>query len=229
LRCEGFCRRCIIILIDSREQSGAYILKRFTAAGIDSEIVCFPQNTGTDYLITNEKGSCAVQRKVVCSELISELDETMHETVPYLKNFSENPCLLVEENFRITKDGYLQNATDGRTSDMKAVSYYGFLETIRKAGVGVYCTRDLNASIWWMVAMHGYLAKNHYPKHRKYFSEMEQAVAMLGVVPGIGEKRAEKALELNSIRGMAMMRKVAGLTEKQSGNLLKVLKWRNVK
>lgn len=217
----------IIILIDSREQNGPYLQKRFVKASIDSEIVCFPQDTACDYLITNEKGSCAIQRKVVCSEFISELDEIMHDIVPRLKGFSDNPCLLVEENFSITKDGYLENRQDGRISEMKATSYYGILETIRKQGLDVYTTRDLNASIWWMIAMHGYLEKNHYPKHRKYFSEHEQAVGMLMCVPGIGEKRAEKALQKNSIRGMSGMKEIAGLTEKQSERLAGVLKWRN--
>lgn len=216
----------IIILIDSREQNGPYLQKRFAASGIESEIVCFPQNTACDYLITNEKGSCAIQRKVVCSEFISEVDEILHDIVPRLKDFSDNPCFLIEENFSITKDGYLENRQDGRTSDMKATSYYGILETIRKSGVDVYCTRDLNASIWWMVAMHGYLQKNHYPKHHKYFSEQEQAIGMLMCVPGIGEKRAEKALQENSIRGMCGMKRVEGMTEKQSEKLLKVLRWR---
>lgn len=151
----------------------------------------------------------------------------MYEIVPNLKGFSDNPCLLVEENFSITKDGYLENRQDGRVSEMKATSYYGILETIRKSGLDVYTTRDLNASIWWMIGMEGYLKTNHYPKHKKFFTEKEQAVGMLMCVPGIGEKRAETALQKNSIRGMSGMKEIAGLTEKQSERLAGVLKWRN--
>ena len=217
----------IIILIDSREQNGAYLQKRFAACSIDSEIVCFPTDTGCDYLISNDKGSCAIQRKVVVSEMISELDEIMHDIAPRLKGFHDNPCFLFEENFGISKDGYLQDRNTGRPTDMLITSYYGYLETLRKMGLDVYTTRDLNSSIWLMIALHGYLKANHYPKHKKFFTEQEQAVGMLMCVPGIGEKRAEKALQENSIRGMAGMKKIAGLTEKQGERLGKVLRWRN--
>lgn len=216
----------IIILIDTREQHGPYIKRRLESAGIETDIITFSQDTGCDYHIINEKGSCAVQRKVVCSEFISELDE-MFDIARRLMNYSDNPVFLIEENFGITKDGYLLNATDGRPTEMKSTSYYSILETLRKTGVDVQTVRELNHSIHWMVAMHGYLEKNHYPKHRKYFSEKEQAVGMLTCVPGIGEVRAEKALKQNSIRGMAGMKKVAGLTEKQGERLGKVLRWRN--
>ena len=215
--------------MDSREQNAPYIIKRLAENDIDSEIVCFPQETGCDYLISGTKGSCSVQRKVVCSELISELDEIMYDIAPRLKNFSGstgNPCFLIEENFGISRDGYLYNRGDNRETQMLATSYYGFLETLRKMGVDVYCTRDLNASVWWMIAMHGYLAKNHYPKHRKYFSLQEQAVGMLTAVPTIGENRALKALEHSSIRGMCGMKQVEGLTMKQSGKLQSVLGWK---
>lgn len=215
----------IIILVDSREHNAQHFVNRFTAAGIDSEIVCFPQNTGCDFLITNEKGSCAIQRKVVVSEMITELDEIMHDIAPRLKNFSDNPCFLFEENFSISKDGYLQDRNTGRPTELLITSYYGYLETLRKMGLDVYCTRDLNASTWWLTAMHGYLAKNHYPVHTKYFSEREQATGMLMVVPGIGEARAEKALKQNSIRGMSGMKVITGLTEVQSRKLGGVLRW----
>jgi hypothetical protein len=178
-------------------------------------------------MIVADKGSCAIQRKVVVSEMISELDEIMHDIAPRLKAFSENPCFLFEENFSISKDGYLQDKNSGRSTEMLITSYYGYLETLRKMGLDVYTTRDLNASIWWLVAMHGYLGKNHYPKHSKYFSEKEQAAGMLMCVPGIGEARAEKALKHNSIRGMAGMKMIEGLTEKQGEKLGKVLRWRN--
>ena len=217
-----------MILIDSREVQHPYITRRLAENDIDSEIVCFPQETGCDYLISGTTGSCVIQRKVVCSELISELDEILYDIVPRLKNFagaSGNPCMLIEENFGISKDGYLYNRTDNRETQMLATSYYGFLETIRKMGLDVYCTRDLNASVWWMIAMHGYLAKDHYPKHKKYFSLQEQAVGMLTAVPSIGEHRAMKALEKSTICGMCGMKHVDGLTVKQAEKLQKVLRY----
>jgi len=108
---------------------------------------------------------------------------------------------------------------------MLATSYYGILETLRKMGIDVQCTRDLNSSIWWMIALHGYLNKNHYPKHKKCFSVQEQAVAMMTLIPGIGTARAEKALQKNSIRVMSGMKKVPGLTDAQSRKLGEVLRW----
>ena len=220
--------RCIIILVDSREQSGPYIMKRLAESGIESDIVCWPTETGTDYFIQNTHGSCAVQRKVVCSEMLGELDEIMYQIIPALKNFSDNPVLLLEENFGITKDGYLENRNDGRSTEMLATSYFSYLETIRKLGVDVQTTRDLNSSIWWMIAMHGYLAKNHYPKHKKYFSVKEQAVGMMSAVSGIGEVRALKALSNQSIRAMCGQSQIEGLTMKQSEKLQKVLRWKEV-
>ena len=215
-----------MIIIDSREQNGPYIQKQLAKHGIETEITCLDTSTGSDYLISNLKGSCAVQRKVVCSEMLGELDQIMHQIVPALKNFSDNPVLLLEENFGIRPDGYLYNRIDGRETDMLATSYFGYLETIRKIGVDVQTTRDLNQSIWWLIAMHGYLEKNHYPPHRKYFGIGEQAVGMLSTIQGIGEARALKALQKTSIRGMCGMKEVQGLTKRQSEKLQDVLRYR---
>lgn len=216
----------IIILIDSRERNSYHIVKFLTSKNVESDIICWPTETGCDFLIVNTKGSVAVQRKVAVSELISELDITMNETIPALKAFNDNPVLLIEDNTGINKEGYLYNRETGRETEMLATAYYGYLETIRKSGVEVVMTRDLNASLWWMLSVHNYLEKNHYPKHRKYFTEQEQAMGMLMCVPGIGEKRAEKALMQNSIRGMSGMKKVNGLTDKQSERLGNILRWR---
>lgn len=218
-----------IILIDSREHNGSYIQRRLQDSGIDTEIVTLSTETGSDYIISGNKDTIAVQRKVVCSEFISELDEIVNDIAPRLMQFCDHPAFLVEENFEITKDGYLRNRQDGRESDFLATSYYGVLETLRKMGIEVYCTRDLNSSIWWMTAMHGYLNKNHYPKHRKYFTPEEQAIGMLMCVPGIGEARAEKAIGKNSIRAMTSMTKVPGLTDAQSKKLGGILRWKAAK
>lgn len=216
-------------MIDSREHQAPFIAKRFCAAGIESDIVCFPQETGCDYLIQNTHGSVAIQRKVVCSELLSELDETLHQTLPRLKNFTgdSTPVLLIEENFGIDQSGYLYNRIDHRETSMLAAGYFGYLETIRKSGIEVITTRDLNQSIWWMIATHGYLANEHYPKHRKYHSVKEQAVGMLTAVSGIGEARALKALKQSSIRNMAGLKDVKGLTAKQSEKLTEVLRYKD--
>ena len=216
-----------IILIDSREQQGPYIQKRFGSSGIESDIICWPQETGCDYLIQNTHGSCAIQRKVVCSELLSELDETLHETLPRLRNFNENAILLIEENFGIDQNGYLFNRGDSRETDMLATGYFGYLETVRKSGVEVIATRDLNQSIWWMVATHGYLGNDHYPKHRKCHSAKEQAVGMLMAVSGIGDARASRALKSQSIREMITKNTYGGLTMKQAEKFNEVVRFKD--
>jgi len=215
-----------IILIDNREHNAPYIKRRFDEVGIDSDITCLPQETGSDYLISSTFGSVAVQRKVACSEMISELDEIMFEILPRMKNFSDNPVLLIEENYGISKSGYLYNKTDNRETEMLATSYFGYLETIRKMGVGVITTRGLNESIWYLISLHGYLSKEHYPKHKKTFSDKECAIGILSTVPGIGDVRASKALEHNSIRGMIGMKRIESLTQKQSDRLMKIFHWR---
>lgn len=110
---------------------------------------------------------------------------------------------------------------------MLATSYFGILETLRKMGLDVYTTRDLNQSIWWMISIHGYLEKNHFPKHRKYFSMEERAVGMLSAVPGISEARAKKMLAKGSIADAVTNGKVEGLTELQGRKVMDVLIWRN--
>jgi len=214
-----------LITIDSREQNGAFLQKKFVEAGIESDIICFPQSSGTDYLISNTHGSCSIQRKVALPELVSELDEILNDIVPRLVSFSDNPCMLIEENFTIDEDGYLLERNRGRQSQMLATSYYGFLETIRKSGIDVYTTRDLNHSLWWMIAMHGYLGGEHYPKHRKYFTVQEQAVGAMCCVPTIGEKRAAKALKKLSMGMMYRKKHVPGITDAMNTKLQKMLAW----
>jgi len=150
----------------------------------------------------------------------------MFDTLPRLKNFSENPILLVEEDFGIDQSGYLFNRGDSRETSMLATSYFGYLETVRKIGVDVITTRDLNQSIWWMIATHGYLAKEHFPKHRKYYGNKEMAIGMLTAVAGIGEVRAMKVLKETSIKDMIVGNKFGGLTMKQAGKLQGVVGWK---
>ena len=215
----------MIIIIDSREHNAPYISKRFTEAGIENEITCLPQETGSDFLIASTHGSVAVQRKVVCSEMIGQLDEIMYEIIPRMKNFNENPIILLEENYGISKDGYLFNKTDNRPTEMLAKSYFGYLETIRKMGVGVITTRGLTESIWYLVSVHDYLSKEHYPKHMKCFTDKEYAIGILSMIPTVGTVRAAKTLSNCSIRAMVGMKKINGLTQSQSDRFARILHW----
>lgn len=219
-------RGVTIILIDTREQSGAYAAKFFTKHGIESELVTLSTDTGSDYFIASKFDSTAIQRKVVCSELISELDITMNETIPHLKNFTHNPIFLVEENYQITEEGYLMDRNTSRESQLLATSYFGYLETIRKLGVEVVMTRDYNESLWYMLSLHNYMEKQHYPHHTKGFKPNESAIGMLSCISKVGEKRAEKALMKQSIMEMCQAGHVDGFTEKMNEKWREVVYWK---
>lgn len=71
--------------------------------------------------------------------------------------------------------------------------------------------------------MDGYLSREHYPKHTKQFKPYQQAIGMLSCVPGIGQKRAMKALEHNSIEDMIGLNEIEGLTKTMTAKLKKAL------
>jgi ERCC4-type nuclease len=231
---------CKIIIIDSREQTGEYMKSKFDSIGVESEVCCLPYQSGADYYISQTYGSCGVQRKnsmaEICGTPVSDkfnsaMEELIHGIIPRLISYTDNPILLVEESHMIGDDGYLfrKEGSMYKETQMHSSSYYGFLETCRMMGVNVVCVRatpDLMPTIYYLAAMDGYLAKQHYPKHLKSFKIEQQCLGMLAGIPGIGIKRAEKALIGNSIKDLMMMQKVNGLTEKQLEKVKKVLCWR---
>lgn len=197
--------------------------------GIESEIITLPYSTGCDYIISNIFGSCGIQRKSAMKELVIQMDDLSTDILPRLASFTDNPVLLVEEDFVIGEMGSLfrKDSTSNMwvETGMRAASYYGFLESCRMKGIDVVCTRSLDQSIWYMASMHKYLSHNQYPKHRKFYKPYEQAVGMLCCVPGIGEKRAVKILEHNSIADLLQPGVAEGLTEKQLKKIQDVLRW----
>lgn len=234
------CRRCIIISIDIKEHFAEYAKAKFAENDVHSDIINLPQSTGCDYLITGTYGSCGIQRKDSIAEICgtpvsktkkfkSAMDELLHDILPRLSSFTDNPVLLVEESHILGERGYLfrRNGKHWVETGMHCSSYYGFLETVRNMGVDVVCTRNLDASLWYMISMHGYLERCHYPKHSKMFTTGQQAMGMLCCVPKIGEKRAMQALGAKSIAEMVNSKTVPGLTDIQVRNLQKVLKWKS--
>jgi len=163
-------------------------------------------------------------------ELVIQMQELTEDILPRLASFTDNPILLVEENFTIGEMGTLFRKESSSKmwieTGMHSASYYGFLESCRMKGIDVVCTRNLDQTIWYMAAMNGYLAHNHYPKHRKLYKPYQQALGMLCCVTGIGEKRAEKILEHNSISELSNADTAEGLTDKQLKKLQAVLRWR---
>lgn len=228
-----------IILLDTREQKGEYIKSRFDTIGIPCEITTLPEHTGCDYMIVNTHGSAVVQRKDSSKELIQQMQELQDDILIRLCNFADsiksNPVLLIEETHKIGQMGYLfrkQNNVWLETG-MHSSSYYGFIESMKNRGIDVVCTRDLDHSIWYMAALHGYLGRFHYPKHAKTHRINQMAVGMLACVPGIAEKRAREALEHQSIKEMCEGKiyvwedeGIKGLTKKQAEKLKRVLEWK---
>lgn len=225
--------------MDSREHYGSYVVEKFNKAGIDAEIATLPQSSGADYVIANTYGSCSVQRKdsmaEICGTPVSDkyksaMEELLIGILPRLSSFTNNPILLVEESHVIGEMGYLFRKQDNHwvETGMHCSSYYGFLETVRMQGVDVVCTRNFDASIWYLISMHGYLGRCHYPKHKKMFKTGQQAIGILCSVPGIGERKAEKILQRYSIQELLEVdaSDVKELTPKQLSGIRKVFSWR---
>lgn len=205
-----------------------------------SEICNLPYPSGCDYLIANTYGSCGVQRKdsmaEICGTPVSDkyksaMEELLHGILPRLVSFTNNPVLLVEESHVIGEMGYLFRRKDNHwvETEMHCSSYYGFLETVRMMGVDVVCTRNLDASIWYLISMHGYLGKCHYPKHRKMFTNGQRAVGMLCCTPGIGEKKAAQILANHSIQDLHGVdeKDLKVLTSAQLASIKKIVGWRS--
>jgi hypothetical protein len=164
-------------------------------------------------------------------ELIQQMDELRTDILPRLITYTDNPVLLVEESHRIGEMGNLfrKEGSLYKETGTTATSYYGFLESIRMMGVDVVTVQaatDLMPTIWYLAAIDGFLSRDHYPKHLKSFKPNQMALGMLCCVPGIGMKRAAKALEGNSIKDIATKTKIEGLTIKQHQKIKRVLEWK---
>jgi len=154
-----------------------------------------------DYLIANGSQSIGVQRKT-CNEVFKQMDDIRGDVIPSLMDLTENPILLIEENFTVGKDGHMYRKQNGFLLEVgiSAASYYNFLNSIRKMGCEVVCTRNLDQSIWWMISTHRYIAEEHYPKMKKGFGHPAQAVGMLCCVNNFGITTTRKLLSEYSIK-----------------------------
>ena len=167
-------------------------------------------------------------------ELTQQMEELRFDIIPRLLSFADdigaNPVLLVEEEFTTGEKGFLfRKDPTSRLwveTGLHAISYYGFLETIRMMGCEVVCTRNLEQSFWYLVSVESYLSEEHYPKHLKAYKPYAQALGMLCCIPGIGKKRAEKILQHHSVADLAGKGKIEGLTDKQLAKVRLALHWR---
>jgi len=215
-------------VIDTREQHGEYILEKVIKAGCDATISTLPYTSGCDYFIANVHGSIGVQRKDSMKEVVTQMQELREDILPRLLTFTDNPVLLVEESHVTGDAGYLFRKENGmyRETQMHCTAYYSFLESVRMMGIEVVCTRNMDQSIWYLIAMDRYLSQQHYPKPMKSYKPRQQQIGMLCCVPGIGQKRAEAALEGRSVSELVSAKEVDGITKKQLEKIQKVLRWK---
>jgi ERCC4-type nuclease len=219
-------------VIDTREQNGEYIMGGLGDLGVEADICTLPYTSGCDYLISNTHGSCGIQRKDSMAELAGQMEELRTDILPRLCTFTNNPVLLVEESHQFGEHGFLFRKEGSMLVEtgLHSSAYFGFLESTRNMGIDVVTLRampDLSPTIHYLAAMDGYLSREHYPKHMKTYKPNQIAMGMLCCVPGIGQKRAEKALKGKSIADIVRAKELDGLTDGQLKKVQRVLQWRS--
>lgn len=194
-----------IIIIDTREQKREYIKKYFDdIGGIESVITCL--NHGIDYLIINGKQCVGVQRKT-SDEIFQQMQAIQTDIIPALSELTDNPVLLIEEQFQIGKDGHMYRRMNGFLHEvgLSATSYYNFINSIRLMGCEVVCTRNLDQSIWWMASTYSYIGKEHYPKQKKGHNHTMQAIGALCCINNFGVTSSKKLLKDYTIKELMLM------------------------
>ena len=159
------------------------------------------------------------------------MEELRTDILPRLITYTDNPVLLVEESHKIGEGGNLfrKEGSMYRETGTSATSYYGFLESIRMMGVDVVtvqATTDLMPTVWFLISIDKYLSHQHYPKPIKSFKPQQIALGMMCCIPGIGLKRAQKALDGHSVKDLTRMNTIEGLTKKQALKVKSILEWK---
>jgi ERCC4-type nuclease len=194
------------IIIDSREQNKEYIDGKFKShGGITSMISCLSH--GMDYLIMGESCSIGIQRKSGAAEIPKQMEALRDDILPALKELTENPILLIEEDFHIGSDGTFYRKQEGmmHPTGLNTKSYFNFIHSTKLSGVDVVCTRNLDASIWWMISTGLWVEQNHYPKIKKQYLPSMQAIGVLCCANGIGHTKAEKLLREHTLQELFAM------------------------
>ena len=189
------------IIVDTREVYHEYILNIIQRhGGIDVVKACLQH--GCDYNIIGKVDSIGVQRKSGSKEIPKQLMELRDDILPSLKDLTTNPVLLIEEDFVIGDNGTFYQRRDGMLYPMQlnTKSYYNFIHSVKMSGIDVVTTRNLDASIWWMISTAEYLDNYHYPKISKQFGIENQAVGSLCSLNGIGPTKARKLLSEYSLK-----------------------------
>ena len=184
------------IIVDSREHNKEYIVGKFKEhGGIESMITCLSYSM--DYLIMGNACSVGIQRKSGSKEIPQQMKALKEDILPALKELTDNPVLLIEEDFHIGDNGTFYQRRDGMLypTDLNVKAYFNFIHSVKMSGIDVVTTRNLDASIFWMIATGLWVENNHYPKGKKQYLPTMQAVGALCCVNGIGHTKAEKLLK----------------------------------
>jgi hypothetical protein len=174
-----------------------------------------------------------LQRKTF-GEIATQMQDIREDVIPALMGLTENPILLVEEEFQIDNHGmmYRKEGNFMKPASVSARQYYNFLESVRNMGCSVVCTRNLDQSIWWMYATHSYVHEEHYPKPKKRYGVDMQALGALCCFNGIGSSTAKKVLQKHSLKELAAMTDrelVKIITVNQTKNFRNVIEVKHVK
>jgi len=194
-----------LILIDSREKKSDYIKKYLEdIGGIEAIVTCLSH--GADYVIINGNQSIAVQRKT-SDEIFQQMKAIQTDIIPALKELTDSPVLLIEEQFHVDKNGHMYRKQNGFLHEvgLTAKSYYNFINSIRLLGCEVVCTRNLEQSIWWMASTYSYIERDHYPKQKKGHNHAMQAIGALCCINNFGVTSSTKLLKDYSIKDLVLM------------------------
>lgn len=173
--------------------------------GIVANRQCLPH--GMDYLIVGAADSVGIQRKSGAMEIPKQMSALRDDILPALKELTENPVLLIEEDFVIGSNGVFYRREEGmlKPTDLNTKSYFNFIHSVKASGVDVITTRNLDASIWWMIATGLWVETAHYPKLKKQFTPTMQALGAICCANGVGPSKSEQLLKVHSLRELATM------------------------
>lgn len=164
------------IIVDTREQNWEQILATFKEhGGIVATRQCLSH--GMDYMIVGAADCIGIQRKSGSKEIPKQMGELRDDILPALKELTDNPVLLIEEDFVIGGNGIFYRREEGvlKPTELNSKSYFNFIHSVKLSGVDVVTTRDMNASIWWMIATGIWVEDHHYPKRKKGYTPSMQA------------------------------------------------------
>jgi ERCC4-type nuclease len=213
-----------VIFIDTREQYKEFVEQFLKQQEIPNQILTLAK--GMDYMITGDEGTVGIQRKTF-GEMCSQMPYISDEIIPALMELTENPILLIEEDFKIGNGGLMWRKEGNflKETSITAFMYFNFLNRIRSMGCDVVITASLTDSCWWMLAMQSWLDKKHYPKPKKRYGADMQALGILCCINNFGTSKGTKLLKEYTIRELLQLPDktlVTLLTKNQHHNFSRV-------